>query len=184
MPGFNVERFKQDGLFQGGARPSQFDVLLPGRLPWQQGRLLVQATSIPASTMGTIEVPYFGRKIKLAGDRVFSEWQTTVMNDENFLIRNEVEKWLSDINSHQSNVRSGIVTERPATYKQNATVFQYGKTGKTIAQYNFVGLYPSEVSTIELDWNTTDQIETFTITWQYDYWLNTTYDGGGVPVSI
>ena len=178
MPGFNVERFKQGGLFQGGARPSQFDVLLPGRLPGELGRLLVQATSIPASTMGTIEVPYFGRKIKIAGDRVFNEWQTTVMNDENFIIRNEVEKWLSDINSHESNVRNGIVNETPASYKQDATVFQYGKKGDVIAEYKFVGLYPSEVSTIELDWNTTDQIETFTITWQYDYWLNSTYGGG------
>ena len=172
MPGFNVAQFKESGLFQGGARPSQFEVMLPSRLAPQLGRFLVQASSIPASTMGTIEVPYFGRKIKIAGDRVFSEWQTTVMNDENFIIRRLVERWLADINAHESNVRNGSADERPASYKEDAQVIQYGKTGSVLATYDFVGLYPSDISTIELDWNTTDQFETFTITWQYDYWLN------------
>lgn len=172
MPGFNVAQFKESGLFQGGARPSQFEVLLPGRLAPQLGRFLVQATNIPPSIIGTIEVPYFGRKIKIAGDRTFPEWQTTIMNDENFIIRRLVERWLADINAHEANIRNGTATERPASYKTDAQVLQYGKKGDVIAAYDFIGLYPSDISPIELDWNSTDQIETFQITWQYDYWQN------------
>ena len=169
---FNVQTFKERGLRLGGARPSQFEVMLPSRMSPDLDRFLVQATSLPASTIGTIEVPYFGRKIKIAGDRTFAEWQTTVLNDEDFRIRNAVELWISDINAHRNNFRNGPVDASPASYKYDADVIQYGKTNSKLMVYTFVGLYPSEVSTIELDWNSTDAVETFTITWQYDYWVN------------
>ena len=165
MPGFNVAQFKESGLFQGGARPSQFEVMLPSRLAPQLGRFLVQASSIPASTMGTIEVPYFGRKIKIAGDRVFSEWQTTVMNDEGFIIRNAVEQWVDIINQRTTNFRAF-----PSEYKVDLTVSQYSKKGPPLKIVRLVGCFPTNVSEIALDWGSADQIEEYSITWSYDYW--------------
>jgi hypothetical protein len=50
-------------------------------------------------------------------------------------------------------------------------VLQYGKDGELIRQYDIIGAFPTTVSDIQLDWDTTNQIETFTVTFAYDYWL-------------
>jgi hypothetical protein len=34
----------------------------------------------------------------------------------------------------------------------------------------FYGLFPTEVSAIDVNWNDTDTIETFQVTWAYDYY--------------
>ena len=135
---------------------------------------MAKAAQIPASTIGTIEVPYFGRKIKIAGDRTFAEWTVTIVNDEDFLIRNSMEEWMQSINSHLGNVRK-FGAASPLLYKQNAQVVQYSKTGLPVRQYTFNGMWPIEVSTIDLAWESTDAIEEFTVTFQYDFWE---VDGG------
>lgn len=179
---FNVNDMRAQ-LTGGGARPGLFQVNLTNPVDGaadQKLSFMAKATSVPASTLGMIEVPYFGRKIKIAGDRTFAEWQITVINDEDFLVRNAMEAWSNSINLHQQNVttRGGS----PAGYKSQGQVIQYGKQGNILRVYNFNGLFPTEISTIELDWNTPDTIEEFTVTFQYD-WFNVsggiTGNGGG-----
>ena len=92
-----------------------------------------------------------------------------------------MEAWMNNINSHLGNLRK-IGSAAPSLYKENANVTQYSKTGLPLRQYTFNGMWPIEVSTIELDWNTTDTIETFTVTFQYDWWEvdgGTTGNAGG-----
>lgn len=164
-------------LALGGARPTLFQVQFNNpvnsagdvKVPF-----MVSAAQLPASQLGTIEVPYFGRKVKIAGDRTFAEWTVNIINDEDFLIRNAMEEWMQNINSHLGNLR-GFGAASPSLYKQNANVTQYSKTGVPIRRYTFNGIFPVEVSTIDLDWNQTDTIETFTVTFQYDWWE---VDGG------
>ena len=159
-------------LVLGGARPALFQVIFNNpvnaagdvKVPF-----MCKAAQIPASTVGTIEVPYFGRKIKIAGDRTFAEWTVTIVNDEDFLIRNSMEEWMQSINSHLGNIRK-FGAASPSLYKESADVTQYSKTGVPIREYKFNGIFPTEVSTIDLDWNSTDAIEEFTVTFQYDYW--------------
>ena len=130
---------------------------------------MCRAAQMPASTLGTIEVPYFGRKVKIAGDRTFAEWTVTLIQDEDMTIRNSMEQWSNSINSHLGNLRS-FSTASPTLYKANASVTHFGKTGLPLRTYTFNGLFPTEVSPIDLDWNTTDTLEEFTVTFQYDYW--------------
>lgn len=127
-------------------------------------RFMAQATQIPSSELGLIEIPYFGRRIKLAGDRVFAPWQITVINDEDFLIRSAMEQWSHQINAMQQNKR--LLTD----YKSDGLVTQYGKDGTALRTYEFRGIFPTEVSAIELDWGANDTYETFTVTFQYDWW--------------
>ena len=166
---FNINDMRTQ-LTGGGAKASLFQVIIDN--PFDQNSQLkipfmVQATSIPESTLGTIEVPYFGRKVKLAGDRTFAEWNVTVINDEDFAVRNGMEQWMSSINTHLGNDRT---VANPNDYKRTALVFQYGKTGDVIRSYRFNGLFPTNLSNIALDWNTTDDIERFDVTFQYDWW--------------
>jgi len=168
---FNVNEIRSQ-LTLGGARQSLFQVTIQNpangvadiKVPF-----LVKAAQIPASTLGTIEVPYFGRKIRLAGDRTFDAWTVTVINDEDFLIRNAMEQWSNQIQSLQGNLRT-FGGANPLLYKAQAQVTQFSKTGVPIRTYNFNGIYPSDISAIDLAWDSTDAIEEFTVTFQYDYW--------------
>lgn len=173
---FSVSDFRSN-LKLGGARPTLFEVRLftpPGlNLSLQKSPLLIRTAEIPQSTGGTIRVPYFGREVKFAGDRQFPAWTVTVINDEDFKIRNEVEKWSNAINSMRGNLR--LVNGND--YKANATVTQFSKRGDTLRTYKFEGLFPVSISPIGLDWNDTDQIETFQITFEFDDWVLDTTNG-------
>lgn len=180
---FNINEIRSQ-LSLGGARNTLFQVTIQNpangaadiKIPF-----LVRAAQIPASTLGLIEVPYFGRKIRLAGDRTFADWTVTVINDEDFLIRNAMEQWSNQIQTHQGNLRN-FGSASPSAYKAQAQVTQFSKTGQPIRTYTFNGIFPTEVSPIEMDWNATDTIEEFTVTFQYDWWevtAGTTGNAGG-----
>jgi hypothetical protein len=158
----------------GGARPTLFEVTITPSTTLTGGTniatiapFMIQATTIPSSTIGQIEVPYFGRKFKVAGDRVFDSWSILVINDEDFTIRHAMESWHNKINSLKEN--KNTIGASPANYKQDATVTQYSKTGQKIREYKFIGMFPVEISAIDLDWNATDTIETFGVTFVYDH---------------
>jgi hypothetical protein len=188
---FNINNFKTNGLSFGGARPSLFEVrvALPYSLPNGESRskfvFTCRASSIPASSIAPVEVPYFGRKIKLAGDRSFADWNVTVMNDEDYGVRRMFEQWSSSINTHETNRKREVDNQYKGV---NSEVIQFGKTGPTdvIAKYIFVGLFPLEISAMELDWDSTNQIQTFNVTFAYDYYINpdSDYDSAGYLSNI
>lgn len=179
MP-FNVNQFISNGIVRGGARPSLFDVQIdfpPGlqNLPGggapairEKIRFTCQATSIPASTVASVDVPYFGRTIKVNGDRTFADWSVTIMNDEDYLVRNAFEAWHNNINTIISNRR--LTTANG--YKATATVRHYSKDGinASIKSYLFSGIFPVNVEEMGLDWDATNRIQTFGVTFAYDYW--------------
>jgi hypothetical protein len=131
---------------------------------------MAKVASLPSSTVGSIIVPWMGRQIKYGGDRQFEDWTITVINDEDFRIRNALEAWSNNINTHISNQRA-----LPQNYKSDARVVQYGKDGRILRAYKFQGLFPINISDIPLAWEQQDTIEEFTVTFQYDAW---TVDGG------
>lgn len=168
---FNINEIRSQLTF-GGARGSLFQVTFTNpangvadiKVPF-----MVRTAQIPESNLGTIEVPYFGRKIRLAGDRSFGDWTVTVINDEDFLVRNALEEWSQAISGHQSNIRD-FGSASPLLYKSTAEVTQFSKTGTPIRTYKFNGIYPSMIAPIDLNWGDTDSIEEFQVTFQYDWW--------------
>lgn len=168
---FNVAEMRSQ-LTGGGARPTLFSVQITNPIDGVADfkvPFMVKTAQLPASNMNPIEVPYFGRKIKIAGDRTFEEWTVTVINDEDFAIRNAMERWMNAINSHIGNLRDAAVLS-PEAYKTQAQITQFSKTGAPLRVYNFNGLFPSNLSAIETSWETNDTVEEFTITFQYDWW--------------
>lgn len=163
---FNINEMKSQ-LVYGGARQNLFQVQIDNPAngsAYLKTPFMVTSAQIPSSDLGVIPVFYFGRAMKLAGDRTFPDWTVTIINDEDFLIRNAMEEWSNRINRLERNVRE------INRYKSTASVTQYAKDGTKIRTYEFSGLFPSNISPIELDWSTTDQIESFQVTFQYDYW--------------
>ena len=68
------------------------------------GTFTVKAANLPATQLGTVEVPYRGRVLKIAGDRTFEPWTITIMNDKNFKLRDAFEKWTESIQAYSQNV--------------------------------------------------------------------------------
>lgn len=161
---FNVQTFKSAALSQGGYRPALFEVQVTTL--GEEFNLLCMSSQVPSYTTGVIEVPYFGRKVKIAGDRTYAEWTTTVMIEEDFSQRSVLEAWAEKVNGHISNIRQ---YGSPEDYKEDATIKLYGKTGSVLQTYTLQGCWPIDIGTIELDWNTTDTIGTYTVTWAFDY---------------
>jgi hypothetical protein len=164
---FNINEFKSQ-LVGGGARPTLFRVQITNPiLPVADIKVpfMVKTAGLPASNLGFYEVPYFGRFVKYAGDRTFEPWTVTVINDEDFAIRNAMEAWSNAINSHDSNTRA-----LPQNYKSNAIITQFSKNGTALRTYVFEGIYPESIEGITMSWEAVNQIEEFNVTFQYDLW--------------
>jgi hypothetical protein len=139
----------------------------------QKFTFMARSAQLPGSSVNQVPVNYFGREIKFAGNRTFPEWTVTIINDEDFSIRNAFEKWLSGINSHVSNLRSAQFSNSLG-YTTDGTITQYDKLGKRSKRYIFRGMFPIDVSPIEMDWGANDSIEEFSVTFAYQWWESDT----------
>ena len=130
---------------------------------------IYRSAQLPGSTLGIVPVNYFGRELKFVGNRTFADWTINIINDEDFIIRNAFERWMNAINSHSLNVRSPAA-QTPVNYTVDAGVTQYGKAGNELKKYKFIGVFPTDLAPIELDWGSNDAIEEFTVTLTYQWW--------------
>ena len=136
--------------------------------------LLCKSTALPASNIGVIEVPFRGRTVKIAGDRTFDTWTATFFNDKDFKIRSYFEKWLEQINTHESNNAPLFVpTNSTAGYMATVKVKQMRKddreSGSILRQYDLLHAFPTNVSQIDLAYDSNDQVAEFTVEWQYSF---------------
>lgn len=157
----------------GGARPNLFEVVLqfPISAPTdtdtlQKTRFLVKAAALPASNIGPIEVPFRGRVLKLAGDRTFDTWTITVLNDTDFSIRSAFEKWMNSMNR----MEDATGTQDPAFYQSDAYVYQLDRDGSTLRTYRFHDVFPNNLSSMDLNYESTDSIHEFTVEMQVQWW--------------
>ena len=167
---FNINEMRSQ-LALGGARASLFQVQITNpvnSIADLKAPFMIKAAAIPASSLGLIEVPFFGRKIKVAGDRIFAEWQVTIINDEDFLVRNALEEWSNSINTMEGNV-SQAGSASPLLYKSQAEITQFSKTGAPVRVYKLHGIWPSEIGQVDMSWENADQIQEFPCTFQYDW---------------
>ena len=175
-------------LVGGGARPNLFEV----KLVYPEGiakeisneelaldtRFMVKAANLPASNITPIDIPFRGRNLKIAGDRTFDVWTVTVINDTDFAIRNAMERWMNGMN----NLQNATGETNPVDYQTDAYVMQLGRGGKpdntgagklqgpgfgdevpVLKQYKFHGIFPTNISAIELSYDQPDTIEEFTV---------------------
>lgn len=198
-----ISEFKTK-LINGGARPNLFLVRLnfpttlntiadiepvdSSNVITERAEFLVKTAQLPASTIGTIDVPFRGRMLKVAGDRTFEPWSVTVVNDGQFGIRKAFETWSRGINALTENVSQlGFGDDNPG-YCVDLEVFQLGRDAKTpnktptsmnaqgrdgmdvIRAYKFYDAWPSSLSAIDLSYESNDQIEEFTVEFQYNYY--------------
>ena len=176
-------------LSGGGARPNLFEVQLAfpdgvtiGDDVLEKSRFLVKAAALPASNVTPIDVPFRGRILKIAGDRTFDTWTITVINDTDFSIRSAFESWMNIINKMSD--ATGLTD--PVDYQKDATVHQLDRDGGILRSYKFWDIFPSNISTIDLSYETTDTIEEFTVELQVQWWeayKGNSTNAGGVSIT-
>ena len=171
---FNINQFRSQ--MQGdGARPNLFEVTLPFPAFALPGTALTKLSfmcktaQLPGSTVNTVPVQYFGRELKFAGNRTFQDWTITIINDEDFIIRNAFERWMNGLNSHALNIRNPAAAT-PNSYTVDSEVRQYSKGGDILKKYKFVGMFPTDVAPIDVDWSSNDTIEEFSVTLAFQWW--------------
>lgn len=189
----------KSALKGGGARPNLFEVSIP-KFPvggWDNNdfNFKCKAAALPASNIAPIEVPFRGRILKVAGDRTFDTWTVTVINDEDFILRSAFETWMNLISKLDNNTGA----TNPSAYMVNAEVYQLGRGAdkgrfsttnnggtaagnsnvKPLRTYKFWDIFPTNVSAIDLSYDTSDTIEEYTVEFQVQYWT-AGGDGGSV----
>mgnify|MGYP001352581348 CR=1 FL=1 len=157
-------------LVGGGARPNLFKVTMsfPSYVTAnvELASYMCKATSMPASTIAPIAVPFRGRQLQIAGDRTFDRLSVTIINDTDFNVRNSFEQWMNGINQHKQN--TGLT--QPSSYMADMIVEQLDKDGTTKKTYNIRGVFPTNLGAIELSYETGDTIEEFEVEMQVQYW--------------
>jgi len=193
IPTRGISQFKSK-LIGGGARPNLFevDVTFPagvslgvqgdgtGQFDKENFRFLCKAAALPASNVASIDVPFRGRTLKVAGDRTFDVWTVTIINDENFSHRRAFEAWMQNLAQYGDH--SGL--SNPADYMGQAIVYQLGRSpsntqgnnttgdnANILAQYRFIDIFPTAVSAIDLSYDSSDTIEEFTVDFQVQYYF-------------
>ena len=169
----------------GGARPNLFEVNL-GNFGgdgttggWNTNiesefRFMCKASSMPAQSIGSVEVPFRGRILKVAGDRTFEPWSVTVINDEDFKVRKGFEAWTEKINA----LATGVGEVDPNNYMGNGTIKQLSRSAtvagndsaqRVLHEYKVEEIWPSEIGAIDLSYDSSDAIEEFTVTFQIQF---------------
>jgi len=137
-----------------------------------QAGFLTKAAALPASTLGVIEVPFRGRRLKIAGDRTFAEWTATVISDQGFKVRTALEDFQEKFNTTDyTDVTLGDRSSDTSTVK----IEQLNNAGTAIRTYNLENCFISEIGAIDLSYDTTDAIEEYTVTWVYEYFTTSDY---------
>ena len=171
---FGVAEFKSN-LFGtkavGGARPSLFKIGITDSSGTYSlistENVLVKAGAIPAANIAPLAMNYAGRAYKMSGFRTYDNWSTTILNDEDFSIRNKIMNWMYRLSGDADGGRYPAygMTNTPG----EGTITQVGVDGLDKQSYKFYNMWPTELGEIALDWSN-DAVEEYPVTWAYDFW--------------
>ena len=167
---------------RGGVRPNLFQV----EHTWPSSNLtepkldglsdkpvmyMCKSAALPATNVGTVELPFRGRVVKVPGDRTYETWTATFYNDDSFKLRGAYEKWISVTNGVDANLAEADIAD---TFR-NITVSQLDKFSgganklKTIRTYRLVGAWPVSVGQIAVAYDNNDSYEEFDVEFAYQY---------------
>jgi hypothetical protein len=177
---FSIDTFRQK--LNGGSKANLFKIEIKVNeiggidgVDLNNLTILCKSGAIPAFTLGIIEVPFRGRRIKIPGDRTYADWTATFVNDDSQNIRKSFDNWMNNIiNVNGEN----SLRDSTSSYRCTIVVNQLRPDGTTARTYELYDAFPTDVSSIDLSYDTTDAVQEFTVTFQYHY-----LDVGGTSVT-
>ncbi|AAQ81474.1 gp19 [Aeromonas phage 31] len=152
--------------FESGdfARPNLFEVEIP--FLGQNFKFKCKAGTMPAATVEKIPVGYMNRKLNIAGDRIYDDWTVTIYNDSAHITRQAIVDW----NAMTHGMGNTITGDIPEAYKKPGVVRQKDRNGESTKEYAIIGLFPTNVGEVTLDWDDNNTVSTFEVTFALDWW--------------
>jgi len=170
--------------FFGGTRQNRF--LITGNFPTaannQQNQnnnpvsgtqyLHVRSTLIPTLQTSTISYDYFGRKYHYPGEKLYSTWSVSVMDDNPNLVASQnnlwryFQIWHNNINNHQTNLT--IFESNENAYKVSWTVRHLDLNGGVLKTFILNGLWPRSINEVSFNMARPNVINTFNVVFVYD----------------
>ena len=169
----DINAFKSK-MLKGGARSNQFTVAVTpptglAYLTLSDLPFFAKSATLPSSRISTVTAMYRGRAVHFAGEREFEPWTIEIYSDVGHGIRTMFETWVQIMQNADST--GGLMA--PEDYQGAMNVWQLDRSGESTKGYLFNKAFPTEVSPIQLSWEDNNQIETFQVTFMYDYWTLT-----------
>ena len=163
---------------KGAVRPNLFSVShnFPSGIIAADGleTFMCKSAALPASTVGTVELPFRGRVIKVPGDRSYETWTGTFYMDDAFALRSAYEKWIELTNAVDKNTASADIVDTWVDI-QVTQLDKFGGDGAAdgklteLRTYNLISAWPVSVSQISLAYDNNDSYEEFDVEFAYQY---------------
>ena len=144
---------------------------------------MCKSAALPATNVGTVELPFRGRVIKVPGDRSYETWTGTFYMDDAFALISAYEKWIELTNGVDANTASSDIVDTWVNI-QITQLDKFGGSGAADAttltelrKYTLVQAFPVSVSQVSLAYDNNDSYEEFDVEFAYQY--HTSVGSGG-----
>ena len=144
---------------------------------------MCKSAALPATNVGTVELPFRGRVIKVPGDRTYETWTGTFYMDDAFALRSAYEKWIELTNGVDKNTASADIVDTWVDIKITQ-LDKFGGAGVAdptklteLRTYKLVQAFPVSVSQVSLAYDNNDSYEEFDVEFAYQY--HTSVGSGG-----
>ena len=180
---------------RGGVRPNLFSVTHPWNIPGVSNpqvdgaedavTYMCKSAALPATNVGTVELPFRGRVRKVPGDRTYETWTATFYQDDAFELRGAYEKWIEVTNGVDANTASADIGQ----VFTNITIDQLDKFGgakpnlDVIRRYELIAAFPVSVSQVSLAYDNNDSYEEFDVEFAYQYHVTKDIGNNNVRVT-
>ena len=180
---------------RGGVRPNLFSVehnfptgVTSPTITGANGAevpFMCKSAALPATNVGTVELPFRGRVIKVPGDRTYETWTATFYMDDTFALRGAYEKWIALTNGVDSNSATAdfvdtcegfVISQLDKFGSSSAAGSDAAGNLQVIRKYKLVQAFPVSVSQISVAYDNNDSYEEFDVEFAYQY--HETFDVG------
>ena len=166
----------KDNFLGGGTRQNRFKII--GGFPsggdnpnsTNTNNLIsefhVRSTLIPTLQTSTIAYDYFGRKLYYPGEKLYSTWSASILDDTGSGdLWKSFQRWHNYINNHVSNNTKYI---NGANYKVNWTIQHLDLNGAVQKTFFLNGLWPRTINEMSFNSSRPNVLNTFNVVFVYD----------------
>jgi hypothetical protein len=166
----NINAFKAS-LLKGGARANYFRVQSPNIGTTKINfSFLCRAASLPAAAVNVVEVKTpGGRTMKYSGERTFENWNVTVYNDTDMILREQFEKWQTGAADWDSPIALDVLDSYASSV--GWYVSQLDRAGRVVRSYNFFNMWCANLGAIDLTFDDAGSIEEFTVELAFSHYV-------------
>jgi len=165
--------------FNGGTRPNRFRITgsIPGlgnAQAFHETGIYCLASTMPESTVGIIPIPFRGRIYKFPGDRQYSEWSATLLDDTgNNATWQLWHEWSQRFNSHEDNI--AFDRTHISEFCADLTIEQLDhQSDAVIKSTQLVNAWPVVVGPIAFDMGSANTLTQFQVTVAYSHYTSPT----------